>query len=337
MTTPFMPPVGINTGALKPGILQRISLFRGGAQDTNSLTLAPIVKVATRAGFYHFFAENDALLTGSPQNPLTPVDYDTPASPGGMRISAGTFNSNLYRWGFQVFPLQQIAEFAARGEDITARAAFKLGGQAKQHHAKVLGAVLDTNGNFSATPASAGGAATPLQNEINALLIDLAKQGVDLNEGRWVATCNLNTANDMLQFNTVAQQGYALAYAGGTDTARTGATDMSQLKAWFLSKLICPLELVVLNQFLPTTGDTVGAPVIANGRLAIFKVAESYGDSGFVQTMTPDPNAALGQIYTYDVRQGLIGIGLHVESDYGITVLGGPANKWAACLTGVSL
>ena len=42
--------------------------------------------------------------------PLVPVDYDTPASPGGLRISSGTFNSNLYRWGFQVFPLQQIAE-----------------------------------------------------------------------------------------------------------------------------------------------------------------------------------------------------------------------------------
>ena len=63
------PSVGVNTGALRPGVLQRISLFRTGAAGTQSMELSPIVKVPTRQGFYHYFAENDA-LTGGDYSPV---------------------------------------------------------------------------------------------------------------------------------------------------------------------------------------------------------------------------------------------------------------------------
>ena len=54
-----------------------------------------------------------------------------------------------------------------------------------------------------------------------------------------------------------------------------------------------------------------------------------------LQTFTPDPNAALGQIYSYDTNNPK-GIAMHVESDYGVVVLGGTANKWARLATGIS-
>ena len=56
------PSVGVNTGGLRPGILQRISLFRTGSSSKVAAELSPVVKVETRQGYYHYFAENDALL-----------------------------------------------------------------------------------------------------------------------------------------------------------------------------------------------------------------------------------------------------------------------------------
>ena len=85
------PSVGVNTGGLRPGILQRISLFRVGSSSKVAAELSPVVKVETRQGFYHYFAENDALLQAganqvSNQVPQ-PVNYDTPAMPGGLRVT----------------------------------------------------------------------------------------------------------------------------------------------------------------------------------------------------------------------------------------------------------
>jgi hypothetical protein len=90
-----------------------------------------------------------------------------------------------------------------------------------------------------------------------------------------------------------------------------------------------------MPQFLPTAASQVGTSVMTDGDVALFKVAEGYGDSGFLQTFTPDPNAALGQIYSYDTNNPK-GIALHVESDYGVTVLGGQGNKWSRLITGIS-
>jgi hypothetical protein len=337
------PSVGVNTGALRPGVLQRISLYRGGSASTAALDIAPIVKVATRQGAYHWFSENDALVTDGAQG-IQPVNYDTPAVAGGLRISSSNYASSLFRWGFNIFTLKQIEEFAARAEDITAVMANRLSHQGVQHHAAVVGAALSASGNYGSTLAVTGGgtAAANLQQTFNSLLLASAADGADITEGRWVAVCNLNTANVLLQKNEVQQMGYAIAAAtvgGALAQARTGAADFGQLAAFFQTKLITPVEFVCLPHYLPTAASQTGTPVITDGIVSIFKVAETYGASGFLQTFTPDPNAALGQIISYNVDNPR-GIAMYVESDYGIIPLGGTpgtaANKWARLATGLS-
>ena len=339
------PSVGVNTGALRPGVLQRISLFRTGAAGTQSMELSPIVKVPTRQGFYHYFAENDALpggdfstVSATGAQSIQAVDYDTPASPGGLRITSAAYQASIYRWGFNVFTLKQIDEFAARGEDITARYADKLSIQGRQHHAAITGYALRQSANYgSSTAVTDGGiASAQLQKTFNNLLLASAADGCDIEGGRWVATCNLTTANRLLGKNEVFQMGYGIASdAAGTAQFRAGASDMTQLKAFFASRLIVPLDLVILPTYLPTNASQTGVSVLTDGDVSIFKVAEAYGDSGFLQTFTPDPNAALGQIYSYDTNNPK-GIAMHVESDYGVVVLGGTANKWARLATGIS-
>jgi hypothetical protein len=326
------PSVGTNSGALRPGILQRISLYRGGSDSAVSLELSPIVKVMTRAGFYHYFAENDALVTDGAQG-IKPIELDTPAVPGGLRITSGSYNSSVYRWGHQVFTLKQIQEFAARAEDITAVFAMKLQTQGVQHHAAVVGAALSTSGNYGSGLSVPNGnlASAALQSTFNSLLLAAAADGADIFSGRWVAVCNLNTANALLQKNEVQQMGYSIAaasVAGSLAQVRTGAADWSQLKAFFASKLICPVDFVCLPQFLPSAASQTGTPVMTDGLVSIYKVAEANGDSGFIQTFTPDPNAALGQVISYD-SQNPRGIAMYIESDYAVQVLGGSANKWA--------
>ena len=335
------PAVGVNTGALRPGILQRISLFRAGATGTEALGLAPVVKVPTRQGFYHYFAENDALVTDGAQG-IQPVDYDTPATASGLRISSASYQASLFRWGYNVFTLKQIDEFAARGEDIVARYTDRLSIQGRQHHAKIVGAALTDTANYGAgaiTPTNAGTAAADLQDAFNEALEGIARDGADISAGRWVAVCNLTTARRLIKKNQVFEMGYSLAAAtvsGALAQVRTGTANFGQLNTFFASQLITPgVEFVVLPQFLPTAASQTGASVMPDGDVAIFKVAEGYGDSGFLQTFTPDPNAALGQIYSYDTNNPK-GIALHVESDYGVTVLGGTANKWARLITGIS-
>lgn len=333
------PSVGVNTAALRPGVLQRISLFRGGSASTAALDIAPLVKVATRQGAYHWFSENDALVTDGAQG-IQPVNYDTPAVPGGLRIASSTYSSSLFRWGFNIFTLKQIEEFAARAEDITAVMANRLATQGVQHHASVVGAALSASGNYGSTLAvtNGGTAAAALQSTFNSLLLASAADGADITEGRWVAVCNLNTANMLLQKNEVFEMGYALGYDGSSQT-RTGAANFGQLSAFFASKLLCPVEFVCLPHYLPSAASQTGTPVITDGIVSIFKVAESYGASGFLQTFTPDPNAALGQIVSYNVDNPR-GIAMYVESDYGIIPLGGTpgsaANKWARLATGIS-
>ena len=119
---------------------------------------------------------------------------------------------------------------------------------------------------------------------------------------------------------------------------------MSQLKAWFASKLLIPVELVVFPHYVTTQqgGTTTPAiPTVIGGMspsddvLSIFKVAESYGSSGFLQTMTPNPSEATGTVHTYPVYNPQ-GQGLHIECDLGVTVVGAtandPANKFAGLL-----
>jgi hypothetical protein len=334
------PSVGVNTGGLRPGILQRISLFRTGSASKVAAELSPVVKVETRQGYYHYFAENDALLQAggaqvSNQVPQA-VNYDTPAMPGGLRVTSAAYNSSLYRWGHQILTLKQIEEFARRGEDIQARYAEKLAVQGAQLHAAVVGAALNDSGNYGSNTAVTDGslATAQLQKTFNNLLLASAADGADLESGRWVAACNLATANILMQKNEVFQMGYALGYNGSGQT-RTGAADMGQLDAFFKTKLIVPIELKIMPQYLPTIATQTGSVVMTTGNVALFKVAEAYGDSGFLQTMTPEPNAALGQLFSYSAYNPA-GVGMYVESDFGVTVLGGTANKWARLATGLS-
>lgn len=334
------PSVGVNTGGLRPGILQRISLFRTGSASKVAAELSPVVKVETRQGYYHYFAENDALLQAggaqvSNQVPQ-PVNYDTPAMPGGLRVTSAAYNSSLYRWGHQILTLKQIEEFARRGEDIQARYAEKLAVQGAQLHAAVVGAALNDSNNYGSNTSVTGGstAGAELQKTFNNLLLASAADGCDIESGRWVAACNLATANILMQKNEVFQMGYALGYNGSGQT-RTGAADMGQLDAFFKTKLIVPLELKIMPQYLPTIATQTGSVVMTTGNVALFKVAEAYGDSGFLQTMTPEPNAALGQLFSYSAYNPA-GVGMYVESDFGVTVLGGTANKWARLATGLS-
>jgi hypothetical protein len=119
---------------------------------------------------------------------------------------------------------------------------------------------------------------------------------------------------------------------------------MSQLKAWFASKLLIPVELVVFPHYVTTQQGGTSSPAIptvigggnaGDGVLSIFKVAESYGSSGFIQTMTPNPSEATGTVHTYPVYNPQ-GQGLHIECDLGVTVVGAtandPQNKFAALL-----
>lgn len=341
-------PIGVNTGALRPSVLQQISLPRFGATGREAALVSPIIKVDTRQGFYHFFLDNDQLNVGPSGNANSPVGYDSPASPGGLRISSGTYQAGIYRFGQMNFSTKQIAEFEARGSDILATYTQKLLAQGTQLMTSLVGTAIATSANYAYTD-SITVTATPaadLQGALNQLIIDIMAGGADLSSGRFVAACNMEVANKLLKLTQVADSGYALA-SDGTNYARTGVTDMSQLKAWFASKLLIPVELVVFPHYVTTQQGGTTTPAIpgiigGGGGLAagsdlisIFKVAESYGSSGFLQTMTPNPSEATGTVHTYPVYNPQ-GQGLHIECDLGVTVVGAtandPANKFAGLL-----
>ena len=340
-------PIGVNTGALRPSVLQQISLPRFGATGREAALVSPIIKVDTRQGFYHFFLDNDQLNVGPSGNANSPVGYDSPASPGGLRISSGTYQAGIYRFGQMNFSTKQIAEFEARGSDILATYTQKLLAQGTQLMTSLVGTTIATAANYAYTDTLTI-TSTPtadLQGTLNQLIIDIMAGGADLSSGRFVAACNMEVANQLLKLTQVAESGYALASdSQATGYARTGVTDMSQLKAWFASKLLIPVELVVFPHYVTTQqGGTSNPaiPVVIGGAnagdsvLSIFKVAESYGSSGFLQTMTPNPSEATGTVHTYPVYNPQ-GQGLHIECDLGVTVVGAtandPANKFAALL-----
>ena len=340
-------PIGVNTGALRPSVLQQISLPRFGATGREAALVSPIIKVDTRQGFYHFFLDNDQLNVGPSGNANSPVGYDSPASPGGLRISSGTYQAGIYRFGQMNFSTKQIAEFEARGSDILATYTQKLLAQGTQLMTSLVGTTIATAANYAYTDTLTI-TSTPtadLQGTLNQLIIDIMAGGADLSSGRFVAACNMETANKLLKLTQVAESGYALASdSQATGYARTGVTDMSQLKAWFASKLLIPVELVVFPHYVTTQqGGTSNPaiPVVIGGAnagdsvLSIFKVAESYGSSGFLQTMTPNPSEATGTVHTYPVYNPQ-GQGLHIECDLGVTVVGAtagdPANKFAGLL-----
>ena len=334
-------PIGVNTGALRPSVLQQISLPRFGATGREAALVSPIIKVDTRQGFYHFFLDNDQLNVGPSGNANSPVGYDSPASPGGLRISSGTYQAGIYRFGQMNFSTKQIAEFEARGSDILATYTRKLLAQGTQLMTSLVGTTIATAANYAYT-TSLSISSTPtadLQGTLNQQIIDIMAGGADLSGGRFVACCNMEVANALLKLTQIAESGYALASDGST-YARTGVTDMSQLKAWFASKLIIPVELVVFPHYVTTQQGGVSAPAIppviggaGGGVLSLFKVAESYGDSGFIQTMTPNPSEATGTVHSYPVYNPQ-GQGLHIECDLGVTVVGAtavnPANNFAA-------
>ena len=338
-------PIGVNTGALRPSVLQQISLPRFGATGREAALVSPIIKVDTRQGFYHFFLDNDQLNVGPSGNANSPVGYDSPASPGGLRISSGTYQAGIYRFGQMNFSTKQIAEFEARGSDILATYTQKLLAQGTQLMTSLVGTTIATFANYAYTNTLTiqSTPAADLQGSLNQLIINIMAGGADLSNGRFVAACNMEVANQLLKLTQVAESGYALA-SDGSNFARTGVTDMSQLKAWFASKLLIPVELVVFPHYVTTQqGGTSGPaiPVVIGGAnagdsvLSIFKVAESYGSSGFLQTMTPNPSEATGTVHTYPVYNPQ-GQGLHIECDLGVTVVGAtagdPANKFAALL-----
>jgi len=309
--------------------------------------VSPIIKVDTRQGFYHFFLENDQLNVGPSGNAQSPVGYDSPASAGGLRISSGTYQAGIYRFGQMNFSSKQIAEFEARGSDILATYSRKLLAQGVQLMTALVGRTIATSANYAYEDqlAIVGNPSADLQGKLNQLIIDIMAGGADLSSGRFVACCNMETANQLLKLTQVAESGYALASDGQANTyARTGVTDMSQLKAWFASKLLIPVELVVFPHYVteqPTGVSSPAIPAIIGGGnagdsvLSLFKVAETYGSSGFIQTMTPNPSEAAGTVHTYPVYNPQ-GQGMHVECDLGVTVLGAtpaaPANKFAALL-----
>ena len=336
-------PIGVNTGALRPSVLQQISLPRFGATGREAALVSPIIKVDTRQGFYHFFLDNDQLNVGPSGNANSPVGYDSPASPGGLRISSGTYQAGIYRFGQMNFSTKQIAEFEARGSDILATYTQKLLAQGTQLMTSLVGTTIATAANYAYTN-SLTIQSTPtadLQGTLNQLIIDIMAGGADLSNGRFVAACNMEIANQLLKLTQVAESGYALA-SDGSNYAKTGVTDMSQLKAWFASKLIIPVELVVFPHYVTTQqggATTPAIPAVIGGSggdvLSIFKVAEGYGSSGFIQTMTPNPSEATGTVHTYPVYNPQ-GQGLHIECDLGVTVVGAtaqdPTNKFAAQL-----
>jgi len=337
-------PIGVNTGALRPSVLQQISLPRFGATGREAALVSPIIKVDTRQGFYHFFLDNDQLNVGPSGNANSPVGYDSPASPGGLRISSGTYQAGIYRFGQMNFSTKQIAEFEARGSDILATYTRKLLAQGTQLMTSLVGTTIATAANYANT-TSLTITSTPtadLQGTLNLQIIAIMQGGADLSGGRFVACCNMEVANQLLALTQVADAGFALASDGQAagSYARTGVTDMSQLKAWFASKLIIPVELVVFPHYVTTQQGGTSAPAIptviggsGGGVLSLFKVAESYGDSGFIQTMTPNPSEATGTVHSYPVYNPQ-GQGLHIECDLGVTVVGAtannPANNFAA-------
>jgi hypothetical protein len=342
-------PIGVNTGALRPSVLQQISLPRFGATGREAALVSPIIKVDTRQGFYHFFLENDQLQVGPSGNAQSPVGYDSPASPGGLRITSGTYQAGIYRFGQMNFSTKQIAEFEARGSDILATYSRKLLAQGTQLMTSLVGTTIATFTNYAHTDnlTVVGSPTADLQGKLNNLIISIMAGGADLSSGRFVACCNMEVANQLLKLTQVAEAGFALASdSQATGYARTGVTDMSQLKAWFAAKLLIPVELVVFPHYVTTQSTGVSSPAIptvigggagfnGNGTLSIFKVAETYGDSGFLQTMTPNPAEATGSVHSYPVYNPQ-GQGMHIECDLGVTVVGAtandPANKFAGLL-----
>ena len=338
-------PIGVNTGALRPSVLQQISLPRFGATGREAALVSPIIKVDTRQGFYHFFLDNDQLNVGPSGNANSPVGYDSPASPGGLRISSGTYQAGIYRFGQMNFSTKQIAEFEARGSDILATYTQKLLAQGTQLMTSLVGTTIATAANYAYDDglSISGTPTADLQGTLNQLIINIMAGGADLSSGRFVAACNMEVANALLKLTQVAESGYALA-SDTSSYARTGVTDMSQLKAWFASKLLIPVELVVFPHYVTTQQGGASTPAIPNvigggnngdGVLSIFKVAEGYGSSGFIQTMTPNPSEATGTVHTYPVYNPQ-GQGLHIECDLGVTVVGAtaadPENKFAGLL-----
>jgi hypothetical protein len=338
-------PIGVNTGGLRPSVLQQISLPRFGATGREAALVSPIIKVDTRQGFYHFFLENDQLNVGPSGNAQSPVGYDSPASAGGLRITSGTYSAGIYRFGQMNFSTKQIAEFEARGSDILATYSRKLLAQGVQLMTSLVGTTIATAGNYAYADSLAivGSPTADLQGKLNDLIIQIMAGGADLSDGRFVACCNMEVANQLLKLVQVAESGYALA-SDTSSYARTGVTDMSQLKAWFASKLLIPVELVVFPHYVTTQQGGVSSPAIpvvigganaGDGVLSIFKVAETYGSSGFLQTMTPNPAEAAGTVHTYPVYNPQ-GQGMHIECDLGVTVVGAtaadPTNKFAGLL-----
>lgn len=326
---------GIQTAGLRPIPLNKIWLKRQGSASTNLLALAPVTTVPSVNGFYHYFDENSVINTGGVNDPFLPKAFDTPATPGGLKITSAAYTVNNYSWGKQVITEDDEREFAARGESALAIFANKLAAQGVQHHAKTFGAVIAASGSYSASAISGPALATTpsgdLIGAVNTALEQFVASGIDVSEGEYAAVCNDVTYNTLIKAYQVATYGAVAAYSGSSQ--RLGYADHSAVEQFFARAFFRPLKLTVSTHTYQTLAGTVSR-VIPDGLLSIFKVADGLGSSGFLQTFVTSSDGSTGRVITgpsYDP----MGTQIYVKNQYGIVTLGG-ASKFGQRITGLT-
>ena len=329
---------GIQSGNLRPGILQKIWLKRQGSSSLSLASVAPIVAVPTLNGYYHVWDENGTINTGGAANPLVAKTLDQPAMPGGLKLTSAQYQVLNYAWGGQVIPNETVQEFSARGEDVIAAYTEKLAVQGVQHHAKTVGSVLNTTGSYSDSAISGPALATTpsgdLIGAVNEALLGFISNGVSISDpdDDFVAVISATTYATIVKAYQIKEYG-AIAAISGPSTFVTGFSDRGAVERFFKNAFMRPLRLVVSDHTTQTQTGTVTS-VITAGNMSIFKVARGQGDSGFLTTFTTDSAGATGRVITYPAYNPQ-GVGIYVKGLYGVTVLGG-SSKFARLITGLT-
>ena len=329
---------GIQSGNLRPGILQRIWLKRQGSDATSLLSVAPITTVPTLSGYYHYWDENGVINSGGSADPLVAKSLDQPAQPGGLKLTSAAYSVLNYAWGHQTIVDETVQEFAARGEDVLAAYTEKLAAQGVQHHAKTVGTVLNTSGSYSESAISGPGLATTpsgdLIGAVNTALLGFIANGVSIMQpdDDFVAVINTTTYATIVKAYQIKEYG-AIAAISGPSTFATGFNDRGAVERFFKNAFMRPLRLVVSDHTTQTQAGTV-SNVITDGYMSIFKVARGQGDSGFLSTFTTDSSGVTGRVISYR-QNNPEGIGIYVKGLYGVTVLGG-SSKFARLITGLT-
>jgi hypothetical protein len=329
---------GIQSGSLRPGILQRIWLKRQGSDSKSLLGVAPITTVPTLSGYYHYWNENGTINSGGAADPLIAKTLDQPATPGGLALTSAAYNVLNYAWGGQVIPNETVQEFAARGEDVIAAFTEKLATQGVQHHAKSVGTLINTSGSYSDSAISGPALATTpsgdLIGAVNTALLGFIANGVSITDEAddFVAVINTTTYATIVKAYQIKEYG-AIAAISGPSTFVTGYSDRGAVERFFRNAFMRPIRLVVSDHTTQTMTGTV-TNVITDGYMSIFKVARGQGDSGFLSTFTTDSAGATGRVITYPMYNPQ-GTGIYVKGLYGVTVLGG-SSKFARLITGLT-